>query len=129
MITNSIIKGEECTIKLRVRFFEKIQDPIFAVSFKNMQGTEITGTNTMFEKINTGAPEAGDVLEASFTQNIDLQGGEYLISLGCVGYREGEFTVYHRLYDVFNLTVISSKNSTGYYDMNSEVTVSKVTTG
>ena len=82
----------------------------------------------MFEKINTGAPEAGDVLEASFTQNIDLQGGEYLISLGCVGYREGEFTVYHRLYDVFNLTVISSKNSTGYYDMNSEVTVSKVTT-
>lgn len=126
MITNSIIKGEECTIKLRVRFFEKIQDPIFAVSFKNMQGTEITGTNTMFEKVNTGTPEPGDVMEASFTQNIDLQGGEYLISLGCVGYREGDFTVYHRLYDVFNLTVISSKNSTGYYDMNSEVTVEKV---
>ncbi len=125
-ITNTIIKGEEFTVKVKVRFFETVQDPIFAVSFKNMQGTEITGTNTMFEKITTGTPEAGDVMVATFTQNMSLQGGEYLISLGCVGYREGEFTVYHRLYDVFNLTVISSKNTTGFYDMDSIVTVSKV---
>ncbi|MBR4718883.1 MAG: ABC transporter ATP-binding protein [Lachnospiraceae bacterium] len=122
-ITNTIIKGEEFTIKVKVRFFETVQDPIFAVSFKNMQGTEITGTNTMFEKITTGTPGPGDVMVATFTQNMSLQGGEYLISLGCVGYREGEFTVYHRLYDVFNLTVISSKNTTGFYDMDSIVTV------
>ena len=90
-----------------------------------MQGTEITGTNTMFEKITTGTPEAGETYVITFTQNMSLQGGEYLISLGCVGYREGNFTVYHRLYDVFNLTVISSKNTTGFYDMNSIVTVRK----
>ncbi|NLG04102.1 MAG: ABC transporter ATP-binding protein [Clostridia bacterium] len=125
-ITNSIIKGEEFSVRVKVRFFEQIQDPIFAVSFKNMQGTEITGTNTMFEKITTGTPEAGTVMVATFTQNMDLQGGEYLISLGCVGYRDGNFTVYHRLYDVFNLTVISSKNSVGYYDMNSVIEIERV---
>ena len=124
-ITNTIIKGEEFTVKVKIRFFERLQDPIFALSFKNMQGTEITGTNTMFEKITTGTPEAGDVYTVTFTQNMSLQGGEYLISLGCVGYREGNFTVYHRLYDVFNLTVISSKNTTGFYDMNSIVNVQK----
>lgn len=124
-ITNSIIKGEEFTVKVKVRFFETIQDPIFALSFKNRQGTEITGTNTMFEKITTGTPGAGDVYTVTFTQNMSLQGGEYLISLGCVGYREGEFTVYHRLYDVFSLTVISSKDTTGFYDMDSIVTVNK----
>ena len=122
-ITNTIIKGEEFTVKVKVRFFDTIQDPIIALSFKNMQGTEITGTNTMFEKITTGTRNKGDVLIVTFTQNMSLQGGEYLISLGCVGYREGEFTVYHRLYDVFNLTVISSKNTTGFYDMDSIVTV------
>ncbi len=127
-ITNSIIKGEDFSVKLKVRFFEKIQDPIFAVSIKNMQGTEITGTNTMIEKITTGTPDAGDVLEATFTQKMDLQGGEYLISLGCVGYRDGDFTVYHRLYDVFNLTVISAKDSVGYFDMNSEVICERVST-
>lgn len=124
-ITNAIIKGEEFTVKVKVRFFETIQDPIFALSFKNMQGTEITGTNTMFEKITTGTPGPGECYVVTFTQNMSLQGGEYLISLGCVGYRDGEFTVYHRLYDVFNLTVISSQNTTGYYDMNSIVTVNK----
>lgn len=125
VITNTIIKGDEFTVKVKVRFFESIQDPIFALSFKNMQGTEITGTNTMFEKITTGTPKAGETYTVTFTQNMSLQGGEYLISLGCVGYREGNFTVYHRLYDVFNLTVISSKNTTGFYDMDSIVTVSK----
>ena len=122
-ITNTIIKGEEFTVKVKVRFFDTIQEPIFAVSFKNRQGTEITGTNTMFEKLSTGTAVPGDVMVATFTQNMSLQGGEYLISLGCVGYREGEFTVYHRLYDVFSLTVISDKDTTGFYDMDSIVTV------
>jgi teichoic acid transport system ATP-binding protein len=54
---------------------------------------------------------------------MNLQGGEYLISLGCTGYKDGDFTVYHRLYDVFNVTVVSQKNTVGYYDMNSSVTV------
>ena len=104
-------------------FFDTIQEPIFAVSFKNRQGTAITGTNTMFEKLSTGTAVPGDVMVATFTQNMSLQGGEYLISLGCVGYREGEFTVYHRLYDIFSLTVISDKDTTGFYDMDSIVTV------
>lgn len=32
-----------------------------------------------------------------------------------------EHTVYHRLYDVANITVISNKNTVGVYDMESEV--------
>ncbi|MCR5591833.1 MAG: ABC transporter ATP-binding protein [Lachnospiraceae bacterium] len=126
-ITNTIIKGDDFTVRVKVKFNDTVQDPIFAVSFKNMQGTEITGTNTMFEKITTGKRSKGDVCTVTFTQNMSLQGGEYLVSLGCVGYRDGEFTVYHRLYDIFNLTVISSKNTTGFYDMNSIVTVNTET--
>ena len=66
---------------------------------------------------------AGEVKDITFTQRIDLQGGEYLISLGVTGYEKENFTVYHRLYDVCNLTVVSDKNTVGYYDMNSHVTV------
>ena len=117
-ISNSLIKGEACTIRVKVRFFDKIQDPIIAVSFKNRMGVEITGTNTMFEKMNTGTPGPGEVYIYHFKQNMDLQGGEYLISLGCVGYRDGEFTVYHRMYDLFR--------SDGYYDMNTEIIIEKV---
>ena len=61
--------------------------------------------------------------KVSFTQNMNLQGGQYLLSLGCTGYNADNFTVYHRLYDVCNIAVISDKNTVGYYDMNSDVTI------
>ena len=54
---------------------------------------------------------------------MDLQGGEYLLSFGVTGYEGNDFTVYHRLYDALNITVISDKNTVGYFDMNSKVTV------
>lgn len=122
-ITNTLIKGDSYTVKVKVKYNEVISEPIIAVSYKNRLGVEITGTNTMFEKISTGTTAAGDEMTVTFTQDMSLQGGEYLISLGCTGYRDGEFTVYHRMYDIFSISVISSKDTTGYYDMGSDVTI------
>lgn len=122
-MSNSIEKGTKCTIMFKVEFKEKVSDPIFAITFKDLKGTEISGTNTMFESVDTGVANKGDIKSIKFTQNMDLQGGDYLVSLGCTGYKDGEFTVYHRLYDVFNVTVISQKNTVGYYDMNSDIIV------
>ena len=45
------------------------------------------------------------------------------MSFGCTGYKNGDFTVFHRLYDACNITVISSKNTVGFYDMDSKVEV------
>ncbi|MDO4619737.1 MAG: ABC transporter ATP-binding protein [Lachnospiraceae bacterium] len=121
--TNVINKGKSFTIRMRVQFMQDVESPIFAYTFKNLQGTEITGTNTLFEKSPVESMKAGQTIEVRFTQDMDLQGGEYLLSFGCTGYHEGEFRVFHRLYDVLNVTVISTKNTVGFYDMNSEVTV------
>ena len=68
---------------------------------------------------------SGDVVVATFRQNMDLQGKDYLLSLGCTGFVNGEFVVFDRLYHVANLTVISDKNTVGYFDMNSQVTVER----
>lgn len=123
IITNNIVKGEEFTIKMKVIFNEVIQDPIFAFTIKDLKGTDITGTNTMLEKINVLISKVGEIKEVTFTQKMNLQGREHLLSLGCTGFKDGDFTVYHRLYDVCNITVIASKNSVGYYDMNSDVRI------
>lgn len=120
---NVIEKGSRMTVKMKVLFHEDIAEPIFAFSFKNLLGIELCGTNTMFEKIEIAPKRAGETQTVSFTQDMDLQGGEYLLSLGCTGYPHGEFTVYHRLYDVCSLTVVSTKNTVGYYDMNTEISV------
>ena len=121
--TSAVVKGSRFTIHMKVEIKEDIQAPIFAFSFKNIKGTEITGTNTMFEKSFLEPVSAGDVKEITFEQEMNLQGGDYLLSLGVTGYEGDTFTVYHRLYDVINLTVISDKNTVGFYDMNSRIEV------
>ena len=121
--TPAILKGSTFTIHMKVRMEEDLQAPIFAFTIKNVRGTEITGTNTMFEKAFLEPVKAGEEKEVTFTQNMNLQGGDYLLSLGVTGYENDDFTVYHRLYDVLNLTVISDKDTVGFYDMNSVVKV------
>ena len=121
--TNTIEKGSSFQIKMRVVFHEAIQEPIMAYTFKDIKGTEITGTNTMFEKMHVEHSGEGDVCTVTFTQDMYLQGGEYLLSFGCTGYKDGDFTVFHRLYDACNITVVSNKNTVGFYDMNSKVEI------
>ncbi len=120
---SAVLKGGECCIHMTVRFQADISEPIFAFTIKNIKGVEITGTNTMVEKAFLEPVKAGSVKHIAFTQKLDLQGGEYLLSLGVTGYEKEDFQVYHRLYDVLNLTVISDKDTVGYYDTNSVIKI------
>lgn len=121
--TSAILKGNTFTIHMKVRMMEDLHAPIFAFTIKNVRGTEITGTNTMFEKAFLDPVKTGEEREVTFTQEMNLQGGNYLLSLGVTGYENNDFTVYHRLYDVLELSVISDKDTVGFYDMNSVVEV------
>ncbi len=119
----AILKGAVFTLHMRVMFHDHVPAPIFALSIKNVLGIEITGTNTMIEKAYLESGEPGQVKDIAFTQKMTLQGGEYLLSLGVTGYNGDTFEVYHRLYDVMDVTVVSDKDTVGYYDMESRVTV------
>ena len=123
MITNVIEKGKEFSVQMKVRFQADVNDPIFAFTLKDLNGTEITGTNTMYEHTAVKPQKAGDVREITFKQIMPLEAGEYMLCLGCTGYKDGDFTVFHRLYDVCNLTVITDKKAVGYFDMFSKVSV------
>ena len=122
----AILKGSEFTVHMRVAFQAHVPAPIFAFSFKDALGTEITGTNTMIEKAFLESGEPGQVKDITFTQKMSLQGGEYLLSLGVTGYEGDRFQVYHRLYDVLDVTVVSDKDTVGYFDMDSKVVVKEV---
>ena len=123
MKTSAILKGDPFTLHMKVQAHKDLPAPIFALSIKNIKGVEITGTNTMVEKSFLESVKAGEVLTITFTQKVRLQGGEYLLSLGVTGYEGDTFTVYHRLYDILNLTVISDHDTVGYFDMESDVKV------
>lgn len=120
-LTNLLLKGEMFTIRECIRFHADIETPIFTYTIKDKKGTDLTGTNTMYEGTDIQAVKSGDEYQVEFTQKMTLQGGEYLLSMSCTGFEHGEHVVYHRLYDVANLTVISNKNTVGVYDMESKV--------
>ncbi|MBQ0058778.1 MAG: ABC transporter ATP-binding protein, partial [Lachnospiraceae bacterium] len=122
-VNSGIIKGSDFTIKMKVRFNEAMTDPLFCYTIKDPQGTEVCGTNTMLEQIDTGDMEAGSEHVVEFRQRMNLQGRTYLLSLGVVGFAHNRFNVYNRLYDVCDINVISDKNTVGFYDIESTVSI------
>lgn len=122
-VTNLLLKGEYFTIRERIHFQTEIGTPIFTYTIKDKRGADLTGTNTMYEASDVKAVKKGDEYEVEFKQKMTLQGGEYLLSMSCTGFENGEHVVYHRLYDIANITVISNKNTVGVYDMEPEVSL------
>ncbi len=123
--TSAVVKGSEYTVHLSVDIKEDLPAPIFACSVKNVRGVEITGTNSMISKSFTGSAKAGETYEITFRQKMMLQGGQYLISLGCTGFEGSDFKVYHRLYDIMSVDVVSDSDTVGFYDCDSVIEVKK----
>lgn len=118
-----IVKGESFTIREKIRMNEEIKNPIFTWTLKDKRGTDLTGTNTMLEKIDTGVGKKGKVYDVSFTQKMRLQGGEYLLSMSCTSFEGDELKVHHRMYDILSLTVLINENKVGIFDSESKVTI------
>ncbi len=125
-LTSAIEKGTRFTIKSKVVFHEAVEQPIFTFTFKNARGVDITGSNTRIEEAAVPPAQPNDVYVASFTQQMSLQGGDYLLSMSCTGFVDGELVVYHRLYDLLVVSVVSVKDTVGFYDMDSVVEVEKM---
>lgn len=125
-LTNSIIKGTTFKIRTKARFNEAVKNPIFTLTFKTVRGVDVTGTNTMYEQQYITDGKVGDEYVITYEQEMNLQGGEYLVSMSCTGFEDGNLTAYHRCYDLVSVSVISDKNTVGFFDMNSNVSVEKV---
>ncbi len=125
-ITSTIIKGTSFQIKSKVHFFENVEKPIFTFTIKTVRGIDVTGTNTLIEQKEVDMAKAGETYVITFQQDMNLQGGEYLLSISCTGYEKGVLKAHHRLYDLISISVISDKNTVGFYDMNSVVSIDKV---
>ena len=122
-IGNNVYKGDYYTVKMKVRINDDNLNPIFAFKLRDVKGTELTGTNTMLEDIDTSHCKNGDIVTISFRQKQYLQPGQYLVSLGCTAFEGDQFVVYSRNYNCCVLSVVAQKGTIGIFDSESEVTV------
>ena len=113
IITNQLYHDEDYVIQMTVKFDTDVIDPIFAYTLKSVDGLELTGTNSLNLNQVFGKIKAGEKVTVRFNQNMILNSGQYLLSLGCTKYQDGNLTVFHRLYDVVAVEVISTISATG----------------
>ena len=116
--TTTILKGDPFTMHMRVHIHEDVPARFLRfplkISRRGNYRDEYHG-GAGFLKGGKGRGRAGNSL---FTEG-EAAGRRLPLSPGVTGYKGDSFTVYHRLYDIMNLTVISDRDTVGYFDMES----------
>lgn len=122
-ITTQLYHNEEYTIEMSVRFNCDITDPIFAFTIRGIDSLELTGTNSLNLNENFGLIKAGEVVTVKFRQIMILNSGHYFLALGCTKFNNDNLTVFHRMYDILPIEVMSTVVATGVAFSVSEIGV------
>lgn len=120
----TINNQDEYLVKMKVKFNELIDEPIFAMSIKDFKGLELGGCNTKVYKVLTGTYQKGDVVIVEFKQTFPLAPEKYTISFGCTQFKtNGELEVFDRKYDALFLEIIAYRGCLGVIDLKSKINV------
>ena len=122
----SIDNEKEVTLKSKIKFNKDVDNPIFTMTVKNFNGIEITGTNSMIEKIYPGKFSKGDIVIAEFTQKLPIKAGAYTLSFSCTHINsKGELEVLNRKYEALLIEIISNKENVGIVKLDTKIKIIK----
>lgn len=114
------------TVSMTVEFKADTTDPIFAYTIKSIDGLDLIGTNNLNIGVTTGQMKKGEKVKISFTQKMVLNGGTYVMSLGCTKFQNDNLTVFQRIYDAIIFNVASPKNTVGITYVESDFKMEKL---
>ena len=118
--------NQEYTVKMKIKFNEEIDEPIFALSIKDFKGLELGGVNTKAYKKITGFYEKGETAIIEFKQSFPLAPEKYTLSFGCTKYTtNGDLEVFDRKYDALFIEIIAYRDCLGLIDLKSEINITK----
>ncbi len=122
----TINNNDEVVIKMKVKFIEQIDEPIFAMSIKDFKGLELCGANTFAYKKITGTYEKGDIVIVEFKQVLPLAPDKYTLSFGCTKLdHNGNLEVFQRKYDVMFVEVLANRDCLGVFDIKTQIELKK----
>lgn len=125
-IVTTINNDDEYIIKMKIKFNDDIENPIFAFGIKDVRGMDLCGMNTEIPEITTGKFKKNDVVIVSFKQVIPLAPRKYMLSFGCSKYtKSGDLEVFSRRYDALFIDVVNKRFTSGLFDLKTEINISK----
>lgn len=122
----TINNNDEYIVKMKIKFYDEVDEPIFAMAVKDFKGLEIAGVNTKAYKKLTGTYHKGDEVIIDFTQTFPLAPDKYTLSFGCTMFnKDGDLEVLDRKYDAFFVEVISYRECLGVIDLKSNIDIKR----
>ncbi|HEY7074263.1 MAG TPA: ABC transporter ATP-binding protein [Solirubrobacteraceae bacterium] len=123
--SDSVLQGERCVVRARVRFEAALEDPSFALSWVNASNQNHFVVSTAVENLHTGRFTAGD--EAVFAVAFDnvLAPGRYHLSLVVAARGTGE-QLLDRWERALSVVVAAAHTAGGLVDLPHEVSVERV---
>jgi hypothetical protein len=113
--------GESVTVRMVVESRERLQEPIYALTIKNVSGVEIYGTNTLFSGQVAPPIGAGERREIDFVFDLNLIAGEFFLSFGFTHFFGDNLVVIQRRYDAIKISVQSADRSFGIANLKSVI--------
>jgi len=123
--SQKLFLGDIYSFKMKIHFHDFVDEPILTLTFRDLTGREVAGTNTRNKNIATGKYAAGDIVDIKFEIETRLAPGNYLLTFACSGFEGEEFVVYERLYHILIIEIIGAEQIVGYFDLQAEIEYKK----
>ena len=112
------------TVKVKIRFNKEVDEPIFAMSVKDIKGLELGGVNTKAYKVLTGTYYPGDEVVVEYRQQFPLAPERYAFSFGCTKFKQdGSLQVFDRKYDALLFEIIGYRDCLGIIDFKTDINI------
>lgn len=114
--------GEEMIVRIKIKFYKDIKDPIFGFIIYDINGNKIYGTNTRWRGMKLGEFKKHSMVYFSSRQKIDLLGGRYFLNVA-VAYSDA-LRYYDRKEKAATFRIIRTPTSIGIADLRPQLSIS-----
>ncbi len=122
-----VMQGDIAKVTMRVYFEEALDDLIYGITLKTLDGTTVYGANTRDREIATGKRTAGELVDIEFVLDLNLIQATYFVSLGVAVDDEGvDNLAIDRRYDVFSFSLHGDVRDFGIADLNASISETDV---
>ncbi len=112
-------QGAGAALYLAVYFHQDIENIIYGLTIKTLDGTAVYGTNSELKKMDTKDRARGEFAIIRFQLELDLIAADYFLSVGVVQRdANNNIDVLDRRYDLIHIKVTDGQDSFGFAALN-----------
>ena len=111
-------RGESIELQMKVYFHKSMEDIIYGLTIRTVDGVMVFGANTRSRLMETKKRTRGETAEICFLFTLNLLPGEYFLSLGVAQDDDSvDNLAIDRRYDLVHLTVIGGPDDLGFAEL------------